>query len=147
MLSNFKRNGVIVHPGNYTDREAGLKAISESISKSSGIKTIDIIFISVISLVSGVFLALIFINLKNLKKTRNTIDYDFEEVSEDNSEKSMPSGLSVENNESQQQLDLAIMYVEMNEVEKAKNILDDLIKNSDDKALLDDASELMNKIK
>ena len=120
---------------------------SESISKSSGIKTIDIIFISVISLVSGVFLALIFINLKNLKKTRNTIDYDFEEVSEDNSEKSMPSGLSVENNESQQQLDLAIMYVEMNEVEKAKNILDDLIKNSDDKALLDDVSELMNKIK
>ena len=82
-----------------------------------------------------------------MKKTRNTIDYDFEEVSEDNSEKSMPSGLSVENNESQQQLDLAIMYVEMNEVEKAKNILDDLIKNSDDKALLDDVSELMNKIK
>lgn len=33
VLSNFKRNGVIVHPGNYTDREAGLKAISESISK------------------------------------------------------------------------------------------------------------------
>jgi len=33
VLSNFKRNGVIVHPGNYTDREAGLKAISKSISK------------------------------------------------------------------------------------------------------------------
>ena len=33
VLSNFKRNGVIVHPGNYTDREAGIKAISESISK------------------------------------------------------------------------------------------------------------------
>ena len=33
VLSNFKRNGVIVHPGNYTDRAAGLKAISESISK------------------------------------------------------------------------------------------------------------------
>jgi len=33
VLSNFKRNGVIVHPGNYTDRSSGLKAISESISK------------------------------------------------------------------------------------------------------------------
>lgn len=33
VLSNFKRNGVIVHPGNYTDRLSGLKAISESISK------------------------------------------------------------------------------------------------------------------
>ena len=33
VLLNFKRNGVIVHPGNYTDREARLKAISRSISK------------------------------------------------------------------------------------------------------------------
>ena len=33
ILSNFKRNGVIVHPGNYTDRELGLKAISKTISK------------------------------------------------------------------------------------------------------------------
>ena len=33
VLSNFKRNGVIVHPGNYTDRSSGLKAISDSISK------------------------------------------------------------------------------------------------------------------
>ena len=59
----------------------------------------------------------------------------------------MPSGLSVENNESQQQLDLAVMYIEMEELEKAKNILNELIQNSDDVALVDQASALINKIK
>ena len=120
---------------------------SKSISKGNNIRIVDILFISVISLVSGIFLALIFINLKNIRKSRNKIDYDFEEVREDDSEKSMPSGLSVENNESQQQLDLAVMYIEMEELEKAKNILNELIQNSDDEALVDQASALINKIK
>ena len=120
---------------------------SKSISKGNNIRIVDILFISVISLVSGIFLALIFINLKNIRKSRNKIDYDFEEVREDDSEKSMPSGLSVENNESQQQLDLAVMYIEMEELEKAKNILNELIQNSDEVAIVDQASALINKIK
>ena len=120
---------------------------SKNISKGNNIRIVDILFISVISLVSGIFLALIFINLKNIRKSRNKIDYDFEEVREDDSEKSMPSGLSVENNESQQQLDLAVMYIEMEELEKAKNILNELIQNSDDVAIVDQASALINKIK
>ena len=120
---------------------------SKSISKGNNIRIVDILFISVISLVSGIFLALIFINLKNIRKSRNKIDYDFEEVREDDSEKSMPSGLSVENNESQQQLDLAVMYIEMEELEKAKNILNELIQNSDEEAIVDQASGLISKIK
>ena len=120
---------------------------SKNISKDNNIGIVDILFISVISLVSGIFLALIFINLKNIRKSRNKIDYDFEEVREDDSEKSMPSGLSVENNESQQQLDLAVMYIEMEELEKAKNILNELIQNSDEEAIVDQASGLINKIK
>ena len=120
---------------------------SKNISKGSNIRIVDLLFISVISLVSGIFLALIFINLKNIRKYRNKIDYDFEEVREDDSEKSMPSGLSVENNESQQQLDLAVMYIEMEELEKAKNILNELIQNSDEEAIVDQASGLISKIK
>ena len=120
---------------------------SKSISKGNNIRIVDILFISVISLVSGIFLALIFINLKNIRKSRNKIDYDFEEVREDDSEKSMPKGLSVENNESQQQLDLAVMYIEMEELEKAKNILNELIQNSDEEAIVDQASGLISKIK
>lgn len=33
VLSNFKNNGVVIHPGNYTDRERGLLTIAESINK------------------------------------------------------------------------------------------------------------------
>lgn len=33
VLSNFKNNGVVIHPGNYKDREKGLKTIAKSINK------------------------------------------------------------------------------------------------------------------
>ena len=39
----------------------------------------------------------------------------------------MPSGLSVENNEDQQQLDLAIMYFEMDNKKRAISILNNII--------------------
>jgi deoxyribonuclease-4 len=33
ILSNFPSNGVVIHPGNFKDRDKGLKAISQSINK------------------------------------------------------------------------------------------------------------------
>ena len=67
--------------------------------------------------------------LRNIKKksSRNNIEYDFEEAEEDNSDNIMPSGLSVENNEDQQQLDLAIMYFEMDNKKRALDILNNII--------------------
>ena len=59
----------------------------------------------------------------------------------------MPSGLSVENNEDQQQLDLAIMYFEMDDKERAHNILDDIIDKTDNESIKEDALSLLNKIK
>ena len=108
---------------------------------------IDLIFISLISLMSGILLALIYINLRKIKSSRDSIDYDFEEAIEDNSNNIMPSGLSVENNEDQQQLDLAIMYFEMDDKERAQNILDDIIDKTDNESIKEDALSLLNKIK
>ena len=108
---------------------------------------IDLIFISLISLMSGILLALIYINLRKIKSSRDSIDYDFEEAIEDNSNNIMPSGLSVENNEDQQQLDLAIMYFEMGDKERAQNILDDIIDKTDNESIKEDALSLLNKIK
>ena len=108
---------------------------------------IDLIFISLISLMSGILLALIYINLRKIKSSRDSIDYDFEEAIEDNSNNIMPSGLSVENNEDQQQLDLAIMYFEMDDKERAQNILDDIIDKTDNDSIKEDALSLLNKIK
>ena len=122
-------------------------AESDEQPKQNNYEIIDLIFISLISLISGIFLALIYINWRKIKLSRNNIDYDFEEVEEDNSDNAMPSGLSVDNNEDQQQLDLAIMYFEMEDKNKALNILNDIINKTDNESIKKDALSLLSKIK
>ena len=58
----------------------------------------------------------------------------------------MPVDLSVENDEFQQQLDLAVMYIEMDDFENAKLILKDLIKKTNDESILNNANILLDKI-
>jgi len=106
----------------------------------------DLIFISLISLASGILLALIFIQLRNIK-TSKVIDYDFEEALDDDSILSnIPSDLSIDNNKDQQQFDLAVLYFEMNDIDNAKKILDSLIKLSDDDEIKAASNSLLNKI-
>ena len=106
----------------------------------------DLIFISLISLASGILLALIFIQLRNIK-TSKVIDYDFEEALDDDSILSnIPSDLSIDNNKDQQQFDLAVLYFEMNDIDNAKKILDSLIKQSDDDEIKAASNSLLNKI-
>ena len=106
----------------------------------------DLIFISLISIASGIFLALIFIQLRKIKDSKS-IEYDFEEALDDDSIlSSLPSGLSIENNKDQQQFDLAVTYYEMNNMEDAKSILDNLIKNSEDEVIKTASSNLLDKL-
>ena len=56
----------------------------------------------------------------------------------------MPSGLSIENNANQQQLDLAITYFEMNDLDNAKKLLKDLL-NSDDAEIQKASKKLLDK--
>ena len=122
-------------------------AESEEQSENSNIEIINLIFISLISLISGIFLALIYINFRKIKSSRNNIEYDFEEAEEDNSDNIMPSGLSVENNEDQQQLDLAIMYFEMDNKKRALSILNNIINKTNNESIKEYAFSLLNKIK
>ena len=122
-------------------------AESEEQTKKNNIEIIDLIFISLISLISGILLALIYINLSKIKSSRNVIDYDFAEAEEDNSDNIMPSGLSVENNEDQQQLDLAIMYFEMDNKKRALSILNSIINKTNNESIKEYALSLLNKIK
>ena len=106
----------------------------------------DLIFISLISLASGIFLALIFIQLRKIRDSKN-IEYDFEEALDDESDlSSLPSGLSIENDKDQQQFDLAVTYYEMNNLEDAKSILNNLIKNSEDEGIKTASSNLLDKL-
>ena len=114
--------------------------------RDNNFEIFDLIFISLISLASGALLALIFIHLRNAKNLKEQ-EYDFEEAKDDDSLLSgLPKGLSIENNEDQQQLDLAAIYIEMNDQENAKKILLNLVKNSDSDQIKNEASNLLSKI-
>ena len=113
--------------------------------KSSGIKLIDLMFVAAISVICGVLLALIFIQLnKNRKKA---IVYDFDEAPSSGPETTaLPSGLSIKNNEDEQELDLASTYIEMGEFDQANAILQNLLKKSENENLKDKARELITSI-
>jgi FimV-like protein len=113
--------------------------------KSSGIKLIDLLFVAAISVICGVLLALIFIQLnKNRKKA---IVYDFDEAPLSGPETTaLPSGLSIKNNEDEQELDLASTYIEMGEFDQANAILQNLHKKSENENLKDKARELITSI-
>lgn len=113
--------------------------------KSSGIKLIDLLFVAAISVICGVLLALIFIQLnKNRKKA---IVYDFDEAPSSGPETTaLPSGLSIKNNEDEQELDLASTYIEMGEFDQANAILQNLLKKSENENLKDKARELITSI-
>ena len=119
---------------------------SKEETSNTNFQLMDIIFISLISLISGILLALIYINFRKIKDSKMSIDYDFDEPKEDNSKNIMPVDLSIENDESQQQLDLAVMYIEMDDYENANLVLKDLIKKTSDESLLNDANILLDKI-
>ena len=119
---------------------------SKEETPNTNFQLMDIIFISLISLISGILLALIYINFRKIKDSKTSIDYDFDEPKEDNSKNIMPNDLSIKNDESQQQLDLAVMYIEMDDYENAKLILKDLIKKTKDESLLSNANILLDKI-
>jgi FimV-like protein len=128
-----------------------LTKIADSVDKtdlqeeSSGIKLVDLLFVAAISVICGVLLALIFIQLnKNRKKA---IVYDFDEAPSSGPETTaLPSGLSIKNNEDEQELDLASTYIEMGELDQANAILQNLLKKSENENLKDKVRELITSI-
>jgi len=118
-------------------------SVTEDVKKDSGFNFIDLLFVAGISVLCGVLLALIFIQLsKNRKKT---VVYDFEEAPTSGPEtQALPSGLSIKNNKDEQEIDLASTYIEMGELEQAHSILTNLLKESESKTAKEKASELIS---
>ena len=118
-------------------------SVTEDVKKDSGFNIIDLLFVAGISVLCGVLLALIFIQLsKNRKKA---IVYDFEEAPTSGPEtQALPSGLSIKNNKDEQEIDLASTYIEMGELEQAHSILTNLLKESESKTAKEKASELIS---
>jgi len=111
----------------------------------SGFGMMDLLFVAVVSVLSGVLIALIYIQLNPAKK--KSISYDFDEaVDSSSSVDGLPKGLSIKNNYDEQQLDLAITYFEMQDYRNCKIILDDILKITEDNNIKDSAESLLAKI-
>ena len=110
-------------------------------------QTFDLIFISLISLASGVLLALIFIQVRNMRNSKE-IQYDFEEASDDKSTlTTLPSDLSIKNDIDQQQFDLAVTYYEMSDKENAEALLKNLIQTTKNSEIREASEDLLEKVK
>ena len=110
-------------------------------------QTFDLIFISLISLVSGVLLALIFIQIRNMRSSKE-IQYDFEEASDEKSSlTTLPSDLSIKNDIDQQQFDLAVTYYEMSDKENAEALLKNLIQTTKNSEIREASEDLLEKVK
>jgi len=111
----------------------------------SGFGVSDLLFVAVVSVLSGVLIALIYIQLNPAKK--KSISYDFDEATDSlSSVDGLPKGLSIKNNHEKQQLDLAITYFEMQDYRNSKTILDDIIKITEDNNIKSFAESLLAKI-
>ena len=119
---------------------------SAEVQNDRSFELMDILFISLVSVLSGILLALIYIQYNNYKNGKKT-QYDFEEaVDDDKTEFGIPDGLSINNNRDQQQFDLAVTYFEMKDYDASKNILNYLIKESKDEEIKSLSSNLLSKI-
>ena len=106
----------------------------------------DLIFISLISLASGILLALIFIQVRKMRSSEE-INYDFDEAEDDGSSlSSLPPDLSIKNDEDQQQFDLAVTYFEMNDKDNAKSLLENLVQTTQNDEIKKSAKNLLDKV-
>ena len=104
----------------------------------------DLLFVALVSILSGILIALIYIQLKS-RQTRK-IDYDFDEAPDTSSSVvGLPKGLSIQNNEEEQQLDLAVTYFEMGDLKNSKSILDNLIKSTESDKIKNNAQALLDR--
>ena len=144
--NNTKQLGISMESKVAEDLVKEIEGIEQVSTNQNDFGLTDLLFVALISLLSGILVALIYIQL-NSRKTKK-IEYDFDEARDSGSSiQGLPKGLSIENNADEQQFDLAMTYFEMGDLENCKNILTGLIQNTEDEALKSSATNLLEKIK
>ena len=142
--NNTKQLEVVVE-NKALDKLIDIDNNQEKVQDDSGFGVMDLLFVAFVSVLSGVLIALIYIQLNSSKK--KTISYDFDEaVDSSSSIDGLPKGLSIKNNYDEQQLDLAITYFEMQDYSNCKIIIDDILKITEDSNIKESAMSLLDKI-
>jgi FimV-like protein len=143
--NNTKQLGISMESKVAQELVKEVESIEQTSSAQNDFGLTDLLFVALISVLSGILIALIYIQL-NSRKTKK-IEYDFDEARDSGSSiQGLPKGLSIENNADEQQLDLAVTYFEMGDLDNCKNILIGLIQNTEDETLKSSAQNLFDKI-
>jgi FimV-like protein len=125
-----------------------LEKLQETVSvESNSVGALDLILVGLAALVAGFLIALFYIQ-RNTKKSLVISDediYDFDNPADEGGIEGLPSGLSVKNDMDTQQLDLAVTYIEMGNIEDAKAILEELASSTDNEELRLEAKSLLLK--
>ena len=125
-----------------------LEKLQEAASvESNAIGALDLLLVGLAALVVGFVIAIFYIQ-RNTKKSVSVIEediYDFDNPADEGGIEGLPSGLSVKNDLDTQQLDLAMTYVEMGNLDDAKAILEALVNSTDDDNLKAEAELLLLK--
>ena len=125
-----------------------LEKLQEAASvESNAIGALDLLLVGLAALVVGFVIAIFYIQ-RNTKTSVRVIEediYDFDNPADEGGIEGLPSGLSVKNDLDTQQLDLAMTYVEMGNLDDAKAILEALVNSTDDDNLKAEAELLLLK--
>ena len=132
-----------------------LGAENESIEKlqeaasdeSNAIGALDLLLVGLAALVVGFVIAIFYIQ-RNTKTSVRTLEediYDFDNPADEGGIEVLPSGLSVKNDLDIQQLDLAMTYIEMGNLDDAKAILEVLVNSTDNDYVKAEAELLLLK--
>ena len=125
-----------------------LEKLQEAASvESNAIGALDLLLVGLAALVVGFVIAFFYIQ-RNTKTSVSVIEediYDFDNPADAGGIEGLPSGLSVKNDLDTQQLDLAMTYVEMGNLDDAKAILEALVNSTDDDNLKAEAELLLLK--
>ena len=125
-----------------------LEKLQEAASvESNTIGALDLLLVGLAALVVGFVIAIFYIQ-RNTKTSVSVIEediYDFDNPADEGGIEGLPSGLSVKNDLDTQQLDLAMTYVEMGNLDDAKAILEALVNSTDDDNLKAEAELLLLK--
>ena len=125
-----------------------LEKLQEAASdESNAIGALDLLLVGLAALVVGFVIAIFYIQ-RNTKKSVSVIEediYDFDNPADAGGIEVLPSGLSVKNDLDIQQLDLAMTYIEMGNLNDAKAILEVLVNSTDNDNVKAEAELLLLK--
>ena len=140
----IKSNSKTIELGVENEPLEALQQKADEVSESGSIRILDLLLVGLGALLAGFVLAFFYIR-KNSKTLSDDDIYGFDNPADEGGIEGLPKGLSVKNDTDTQQLDLATTYIEMGNLDDAKQILTALVKSTESDSVRQEAETLLLK--